>query len=143
MDHPDVALILLHVANAARLYLEERDCIPLFAYQMRTPDELTRVVVDEVISSDKSHDQMRRFRSYLRKNASDLELRAVALVVDSRWNQDAGESDTTCIRVEIDHRYIEPLVWQLDYQRTAEGYRFGDENEGGTLIPGSRFAFDP
>ena len=142
MDHPDVALILLHVANATRNYLEERESIPIFAYEMKTPEQLTRVVIDEVIRGD-SRDKLQRFRSYLRQEAADKGLRAVAIITDSQWDQGANGSDSTHIRVDIDHRDIEPLVWHLQYRRCESGYRFGDKGEKGVLTPGRRFAFDP
>ncbi|HEX2642961.1 MAG TPA: hypothetical protein VHU81_08200 [Thermoanaerobaculia bacterium] len=130
---------LIRAAGDAAIELVEAqgEFLP-FAVALNAGGELSRI---ELELSDDHLQPIEQLRGVLHKEAARGRYRGVAVAEDVQILDPESEALTKAIRVDIEHRDLEPLSWFLTYRQHRGRYQFGDANGEGVLQKGEPAIF--
>jgi hypothetical protein len=130
---------LIRAAGDAAIELVETqgEFLP-FAFVLTAAGELSRI---ELEAGDDHLQPIEQLRGVLHKEAARGRYRGVAVAEDVQILDPESEALTKAIRVDLEHRDLEPVTWFLTYRHLRGRYQFGDANGEGVLQKGEPAVF--
>jgi hypothetical protein len=138
MSREDWNLLLRTAAEAAISFLEKGGDFLPFAFAIDSQGGLSLVAVD---FRDDGTELIEQLRAALKGQAAQGRYRGVAVANDVEIVDPTTQKQTKAIRVELEHRDLEPITWYLPYRRARGEFQYGDANGEGIMQEGERIIF--
>jgi hypothetical protein len=138
MSQEDWNQLIRAAGDAAIELVETQEEFLPFAYVLNVGGELSQIEAD---FHDAGKLPIEELRLQLRRHAVRGFYRGVAVAEDIQILDPETQMLTKAIRVDIEHKDVEPVSWFLTYRKVRGRYVFGDANGEGVLQPGEPFVF--
>lgn len=138
MSQEDWNQLIRAAGDAAIELVETQDEFLPFAYVLNLGGELSQIEGDY---HDAGKLPIEELRLLLRQHAARGLYRGVAVAEDIQILDPETQILTKAIRVDIEHKDVEPVSWFLTYRKIRGRYVFGDAKGEGILQPGESFVF--